>query len=92
MNYSIIRRTTGLVLKFEAIFLLLPALTGFLYGEREGVIYFALAAAYFAIGFLINLKGDTGTEFYTSCAVISPTIQMRFSRRFPVLRPQDPVS
>ena len=38
MNYSIIRRTTGMGLKFEAIFLLLPALTGFLYGEREGVI------------------------------------------------------
>ena len=71
MNYSIIRRTTGLVLKFEAIFLLLPALTGFLYGEREGVIYFALAAAYFAIGFLINLKGDTGTEFYTKEGFIS---------------------
>ena len=27
MNYSVIRRTTGLVMKFEAIFLLLPALT-----------------------------------------------------------------
>lgn len=71
MNYSIIRRTTGLVLKFEAIFLLLPALTGFLYGEREGTIYFALAAAYFAIGFLINLKGDTDTEFYTKEGFVS---------------------
>ena len=33
MNYSIIRRTTGLVLKFEAVFLLLPAVTGFLYRQ-----------------------------------------------------------
>ena len=71
MNYSIIRRTTGLVLKFEAIFLLLPALTGFVYREREGLVYLALAAAYFAIGFLINLKGDTGTEFYTKEGFIS---------------------
>ena len=45
MNYSIIRRTTGLVLKFEAVFLLLPAVTGFLYRERAGMIYLALAAA-----------------------------------------------
>ena len=71
MNYSIIRRTTGLVLKFEAIFLLLPALTGFFYREREGLIYLALAAAYYAIGFLINLKGDAGTEFYTKEGFIS---------------------
>ena len=75
MNYSIIRRTTGLVLKFEAIFLLLPALTGFVYRERQGLVYLALAAAlaaaYFAIGFLINLKGDTGTEFYTKEGFIS---------------------
>ena len=71
MNYSIIRRTTGLVLKFEAIFLLLPAITGFLYRERAGLIYLALAAAYYAIGFLINLKGDSGTEFYTKEGFIS---------------------
>ena len=71
MNYSIIRRTTGLVLKFEAIFLLLPAITGFIYRERAGLIYLGLAAAYFAIGFLINLKGDSGTEFYTKEGFIS---------------------
>ena len=71
MNYSIIRRTTGLVLKFEAVFLLLPAVTGFLYRERAGMIYLALAAAYFVIGFLINLKGDTGTEFYSKEGFVS---------------------
>ena len=71
MNYSIIRRTTGLVLKFEAIFLLLPALTGFIYHEKAGLTYLSLAAAYFVIGFLINLKGDSGTEFYTKEGFIS---------------------
>ena len=71
MNYSIIRRTTGLVLKFEAIFLMLPAFTGFIYKERAGLIYLILAAVYFVLGFLINLKGDTGTEFYTKEGFIS---------------------
>ena len=89
MNYSIIRRTTGLVLKFEAIFLLLPALTGFVYRERQGLVYLALAAAYFAIGFLINLKGDTGTEFYTK--EIYRIIPTHCLRRFPALRRQGPV-
>jgi len=50
MNYSIIRRTTGLVLKFEAIFLLLPALTGFIYRERAGFIYLILAIVYYLAG------------------------------------------
>ena len=71
MNYLIIRRTIGLVLKFEAIFLLLPAVTGFLYHERAGLIYLALAAAYFILGFLINLKQDTGNEFYTKEGFVS---------------------
>ena len=71
MNYSIIRRTTGLVLKFEAIFLLLPAITGFLYRERAGLVYLLLAAVYFAVGFLINLKQDSGTEFFTKEGFIS---------------------
>ncbi|MBE5998755.1 MAG: TrkH family potassium uptake protein [Eubacteriales bacterium] len=71
MNYSIIRRTTGLVLKFEAVFLLIPAVTGFLYREQAGFIYLALAAIYFALGFLINLKSDSGTEFFTKEGFIS---------------------
>lgn len=71
MNYSIIRRTIGLVLKFEAIFLILPAVTGFVYREQAGLIYLGLAVAYFVLGFLINLKGDTGTEFFTKEGFIS---------------------
>lgn len=71
MNYSIIRRTTGLVLKFEAVFLLIPAVTGLLYREQAGLIYFALAVIYYALGFLINLKSDSGTEIFTKEGFIS---------------------
>ena len=71
MNYSIIRKTTGLVMKFEAIFLLLPALTGLVYREREGLIYLGMAIAYYLIGFLINFRGESDTEFYTKEGFIS---------------------
>ena len=71
MNYSIIRRTTGLVMKFEAIFLLLPALTGLIYREKEGLIYLGLAAAYYLIGYLINFKVETRASFYTKEGFIS---------------------
>ena len=71
MNYSIIRRTTGLVMKFEAIFLLLPALTGLIYREKEGLIYLGLAVAYYLIGYLINFKVETRASFYTKEGFIS---------------------
>ena len=71
MNYSIIRKTTGLVMKFEAIFLLLPALTGLVYREREGLIYLGMAIAYYLIGFLINFRSESETEIYTKEGFIS---------------------
>lgn len=71
MNYPIIRRTLGLVLKFEAVFLLLPAATGFIYREKAGLIYLVLAAVYFALGFLTNLKGDSETEIFSKEGFIS---------------------
>ena len=71
MNYPIIRRTLGLVLKFEAVFLLLPAVTGFVYREKAGLIYLVLAAVYFALGFLTNLKGDSETEIFSKEGFIS---------------------
>lgn len=73
MNYSIIRRTTGLVLRFEAMFLILPALTGFIYRELAGAIYLLLAAAYFLLGNLLNLsvRKDDSTDYFTKEGFIS---------------------
>lgn len=73
MNYSIIRRTTGLVLRFEAMFLILPALTGFIYRELAGAIYLLLAVAYFLLGNLLNLsvRKDDSTDYFTKEGFIS---------------------
>ena len=35
MNFQIIKRTLGWILLFEAVFLLIPTLTGIVYQEKE---------------------------------------------------------
>ena len=38
MNYGIIRYIQGVVLEFEALFLLLPCLVAAVYGDKEGLV------------------------------------------------------
>lgn len=56
MNYSMIRYILCSVLGFEGLFLLLPALVGAIYGEKEGLIYLAVAAASLLLGMLGRIK------------------------------------
>ena len=53
MNYSIIRRILGIVVEFIGAFLLLPAICGLFYGEKQVIVYFVLAFVYFIAGRLI---------------------------------------
>lgn len=64
MNGSIIRFILGYVLKIEAVLLLLPALTGAIYGESEGICYLLVAAGCFVLGFLMTLKKPSSNVFY----------------------------
>ena len=54
MNYSMIRYILCSVLGFEGLFLLLPALVGAIYGEKEGLVYLAVAAASLLLGMLVS--------------------------------------
>ena len=56
MNYAAIRRTLGVILKFEAAFLLLPCITALIYGEKEGLWFLAVAAGSFLVGMLASRK------------------------------------
>ena len=56
MNYAAIRRTLGVILKFEAAFLLLPCVTALIYGEKEGLWFLAVAAGSFLVGFIASRK------------------------------------
>ena len=56
MNYWIIAYIMGWVLNFEGAFLLLPAVTAFIYGEKEGFAFLICSLISFAAGGLIVLK------------------------------------
>lgn len=56
MNYAAIRRTLGVILKFEAAFLLLPCITALVYGEKEGLWFLVVAAGSFLVGMLASRK------------------------------------
>ncbi len=56
MNYSIILYILGCVLKFESIFLLVPAFVGLLYREKAIFAYLFTSAVCFIIGRLLSHK------------------------------------
>ncbi|MGP1612923.1 MAG: TrkH family potassium uptake protein [Catonella sp.] len=64
MNYLIVAYIMGWVLNFEGAFLLLPAVTALIYGEKEGYVFFACSLLSFIIGGLITLKKPTNKRFY----------------------------
>ena len=61
MNYSVVAKNLGSLLIVEAALLLIPALTGNLYGEKVGIWFLAVAAVAGAAGaalrFLIKTNG-----------------------------------
>lgn len=65
MNYSMIRYILSSVLGFEGLFLLLPAMVGGIYGEKEGWIYFAVAAGSLLLGMLGRIKKPESSVFYS---------------------------
>ena len=54
----------GQVLRIEGIFMLLPALTGLIYNEKQGLTFLILAAALFFVGFLFSFKRPKNTTIY----------------------------
>ena len=73
MNNSIIRYMLGMLLKFEAFFLLLPCLVAIIYGEKEGFAYIATALACGIIGVIATRKKPENNTFYLKegCVVTS---------------------
>ena len=65
MNYSMIIYILGHLLKFEAIFLLLPMLAGFAYNEIDASIYMVLAFIAFVAGTLLTLKQPKNKQLFT---------------------------
>ncbi|MBR5247713.1 MAG: TrkH family potassium uptake protein [Lachnospiraceae bacterium] len=66
MNFAIVRYILGWILKFEAGFMLLPALTGLLYGEiKDALVYGGTAILCFIIGHFLSRKKPVKFQLYT---------------------------
>lgn len=66
MNFAIVRYIIGFLLQFEAAFLLLPTVVGFLYGEIRAVIsFFITAVLCFLFGKLLGWKRPKHMDLYT---------------------------
>jgi len=65
MNYRLLLFIIGWILKFEALFLLLPALVGVFYQEyRYSLTYMGVAALCLVIGVFCSLFGKKSTQLY----------------------------
>ena len=56
MNYSMIRYILAWVFTFEGMFLMLPAIVGGIYGEKQGLVYLAIAAGCLLVGTLSRIR------------------------------------
>ncbi len=65
MNHRMVRYIVLLILKIEGVFLLFPALVGFIYAEyREALVYLIVAAVCFCIGHLGTKNKPKNTSIY----------------------------
>lgn len=65
MNKSMIRYILGHLLRFEALFLLLPTVTGFIYREQETYSFLIVMILTFLLGTLLTLKKPQTKHLYT---------------------------
>ena len=64
MNYSMIIFILGHLLRYEAIFMLLPTITGFIYGEHEAVAFLCVAMVTFLIGTVLSCKSTDTKQLH----------------------------
>lgn len=66
MNFAMVRYIIGYILQFEAVFLLLPCIVGFVYRENKQILAFLIVAiSCFVCGKLLRLKRPKHYELYT---------------------------
>lgn len=65
MNYSMIIFILGHLLRYEALFMLLPTVTGFIYGESEAYAFLGISLLAFLIGTIMTCKHPKTKQLYT---------------------------
>ena len=75
MNHKIVLFIIGWILKFEAAFLLLPAITGIFYKEfRETLIYLAVSFLCLILGIICSFLGHKESQLYPKEGFISVSL------------------
>lgn len=74
MNYTIIRYILGVVLKFEALFLCLPAAVGFIYHEKTVFSFLISILLCLIAGLTLSWKKPKNFVFYTSEGFIAVSL------------------
>lgn len=64
MNYSMIIYILGYLLRFEAVFLILPTIVGFIYRETDAFIYLGLSLAIYLLGTIFTQKRSPDKQFH----------------------------
>ncbi len=65
MNYAMIIYILGHLLRYEAIFMILPVVTGLIYVEKETYAFLGVAILTFLIGTVMTHRKPKSTKFYT---------------------------
>lgn len=65
MNYSMIIFILGHLLRYEGLFLVLPTVTGFIYGEQEAYSFLGVALFSFVLGTILTLKQPKTKHLFT---------------------------
>ncbi len=65
MNYSMIIFILGHLLRYEAVFMVLPTVTGFIYSEKEAYAFLGVALLTFFLGTVLTCKQPKTKQLYT---------------------------
>ena len=65
MNYSMIIYILGHLLRYEALFMILPIVTGWIYQEKESYAFVGVALLAYLIGTIMTRRRPKSAKFYT---------------------------
>ena len=71
MNYSMIIYILGHLLRYEAIFMVLPTVTGFVYGEHQAYAFLGVAMITFLIGTILTIKQPGTRQIFTKDGAVT---------------------
>ena len=74
MHYSIVRYILGMMVKVEAVLMLLPVLVGLIYREKETSVFVFMVAVCGITGYLLSLKRPEKFVFYAREGIVSVSL------------------